>query len=129
MRHGTLTITIRFSPLRSSSWRQSLSNPYTGVLAIFASRLLNDRPPLIHEDSPPGRDFVYVKDLFPWTAWGATPSAFSGSVFSFLFAVVRTTISNRFSNCQIASENEIHQMTRMRFTHVNRCCQLQWFQK
>src|SRR5690606_38148446 len=30
--------------------RQALSNPYTGVLAIFASRLLNDKPPLIFED-------------------------------------------------------------------------------
>ena len=30
--------------------RQALSNPYTGVLAIFASRLLNDKPPVIFED-------------------------------------------------------------------------------
>jgi dTDP-L-rhamnose 4-epimerase len=43
--------------------RQSLSNPYTGVLAIFASRLLNDRPPLVNEDGQQRRDFVYVTDL------------------------------------------------------------------
>ena len=43
--------------------RQSLSNPYTGVLAIFASRLLNDRPPLINEDGLQRRDFVYINDL------------------------------------------------------------------
>jgi dTDP-L-rhamnose 4-epimerase len=43
--------------------RQALSNPYTGVLAIFASRLLNERPPLIYEDGHQRRDFVSVKDV------------------------------------------------------------------
>jgi dTDP-L-rhamnose 4-epimerase len=43
--------------------RQALSNPYTGVLAIFASRLLNRRPPLIFEDGRQRRDFVNVYDV------------------------------------------------------------------
>jgi dTDP-L-rhamnose 4-epimerase len=43
--------------------RQALSNPYTGVLAIFASRLLNDRPPRIFEDGLQRRDFVSVQDV------------------------------------------------------------------
>ncbi|HVY47511.1 MAG TPA: NAD-dependent epimerase/dehydratase family protein [Minicystis sp.] len=43
--------------------RQALSNPYTGVLAIFASRLLNDRPPLVFEDGRQMRDFVSVHDV------------------------------------------------------------------
>ena len=43
--------------------RQALSNPYTGVLAIFASRLLNDRPPMIFEDGRQQRDFVSVYDV------------------------------------------------------------------
>ena len=43
--------------------RQALSNPYTGVLAIFASRLLNDRPPVIFEDGRQQRDFVSVYDV------------------------------------------------------------------
>jgi dTDP-L-rhamnose 4-epimerase len=42
---------------------QALSNPYTGVLAIFASRLLNERPPLIFEDGEQRRDFVSVHDI------------------------------------------------------------------
>jgi dTDP-L-rhamnose 4-epimerase len=42
---------------------QALSNPYTGVLAIFASRLLNDRAPLIFEDGEQRRDFVSVHDV------------------------------------------------------------------
>src|SRR5205823_8947340 len=43
--------------------RQALSNPYTGVLAIFASRLLNDKPPVIFEDGQQCRDFVSVHDV------------------------------------------------------------------
>lgn len=43
--------------------RQALSNPYTGVLAIFASRLLNNNSPLIFEDGKQKRDFVHVKDV------------------------------------------------------------------
>ena len=42
---------------------QALSNPYTGVLAIFAGRLLNGRPPLIFEDGHQRRDFVSVSDV------------------------------------------------------------------
>jgi dTDP-L-rhamnose 4-epimerase len=43
--------------------RQALSNPYTGVLAIFMSRILNDKPPLVFEDGKQLRDFVSVKDI------------------------------------------------------------------
>jgi dTDP-L-rhamnose 4-epimerase len=43
--------------------RQALSNPYTGVLAIFAARLLNDRRPLVYEDGAQRRDFVNVADV------------------------------------------------------------------
>lgn len=43
--------------------RQALSNPYTGVLAIFASRLLNGNAPLINEDGLQRRDFVSVLDV------------------------------------------------------------------
>jgi dTDP-L-rhamnose 4-epimerase len=43
--------------------RQALSNPYTGVLAIFAARLLNGRPPLMFEDGRQRRDFVNVDDV------------------------------------------------------------------
>jgi dTDP-L-rhamnose 4-epimerase len=43
--------------------RQALSNPYTGVLAIFAARYLNGRAPVIFEDGRQRRDFVHVRDL------------------------------------------------------------------
>jgi dTDP-L-rhamnose 4-epimerase len=42
---------------------QALSNPYTGVLAIFSSRLLNGQRPMIFEDGEQRRDFVYVGDV------------------------------------------------------------------
>lgn len=43
--------------------RQALSNPYTGVLAIFASRLLNGNRPMVFEDGLQQRDFVHVSDV------------------------------------------------------------------
>lgn len=43
--------------------RQALSNPYTGVAAIFIARLLNDQPPLVFEDGEQMRDFVHVGDV------------------------------------------------------------------
>jgi dTDP-L-rhamnose 4-epimerase len=43
--------------------RQALSNPYTGVLAIFAARYLNGKPPIVFEDGHQRRDFVHVRDL------------------------------------------------------------------
>jgi len=43
--------------------RQSLSNPYTGVCAIFMSRIKNDHPPVVYEDGEQTRDFVSVHDV------------------------------------------------------------------
>jgi dTDP-L-rhamnose 4-epimerase len=43
--------------------RQALSNPYTGVAAIFSSRLINGNSPLIYEDGNQSRDFIHVSDI------------------------------------------------------------------
>ncbi|MBU1627772.1 SDR family NAD(P)-dependent oxidoreductase [bacterium] len=43
--------------------RQALSNPYTGVMAIFSSRILNDNSPFINEDGNQTRDFIHVNDV------------------------------------------------------------------
>jgi dTDP-L-rhamnose 4-epimerase len=43
--------------------RQALSNPYTGAVAIFASRLLNEHGPVIYEDGLQSRDFIHVSDI------------------------------------------------------------------
>lgn len=55
------TVALRFFNIYGT--RQALSNPYTGVLAIFASRFLNGRPPLINEDGYQQRDFVSIYDV------------------------------------------------------------------
>lgn len=55
------TTALRFFNIYGT--RQSLSNPYTGVLAIFSSRFLNDRAPVIFEDGHQRRDFVSVHDV------------------------------------------------------------------
>jgi dTDP-L-rhamnose 4-epimerase len=55
------TVALRF--FNAYGTRQALSNPYTGVLAIFAARLLNGRPPLVFEDGRQRRDFVSVSDV------------------------------------------------------------------
>jgi dTDP-L-rhamnose 4-epimerase len=55
------TVALRFFNVYGP--RQSLSNPYTGVLAIFASHLLNGEAPTIFEDGGQRRDFVNVRDI------------------------------------------------------------------
>ena len=59
--YGTPTTALRFFNVFGT--RQALSNPYTGVLAIFASRLLNDKRPSVFEDGLQRRDFVSVYDV------------------------------------------------------------------
>ncbi|HEX7088846.1 MAG TPA: NAD-dependent epimerase/dehydratase family protein [Longimicrobiales bacterium] len=59
--YGIPTVALRFFNVYGP--RQALSNPYTGVLAIFAARLLNGNPPLIFEDGYQQRDFVSVYDI------------------------------------------------------------------
>jgi dTDP-L-rhamnose 4-epimerase len=59
--YGLTTTALRFFNVYGP--RQSLSNPYTGVAAIFSSRLLNGRPPLIFEDGRQSRDFIHVSDI------------------------------------------------------------------
>jgi dTDP-L-rhamnose 4-epimerase len=59
--YGIPTIALRLFNVYGT--RQALSNPYTGVLAIFAARLLNGRPPVVFEDGLQRRDFVHVSDV------------------------------------------------------------------
>ena len=59
--YGIPTIALRFFNVYGT--RQALSNPYTGVMAIFASRLMNEKPPMIFEDGLQQRDFVSVHDV------------------------------------------------------------------
>ena len=62
--------------------RQALSNPYTGVGAIFSSRLLAGRPPLIFEDGLQSRDFIHVKDIARANLMALKNPAADGEVFN-----------------------------------------------
>lgn len=55
--------TVAFRYFNVYGTRQALSNPYTGVCAIFSARLLNDQAPMIFEDGEQSRDFVHVSDI------------------------------------------------------------------
>jgi dTDP-L-rhamnose 4-epimerase len=74
------TIALRFFNVYGP--RQALSNPYTGVLAIFAARLLNNRPPLVFEDGLQQRDFVHVRDVARACLLALTRTSGVGEVFN-----------------------------------------------
>ena len=59
--YGIPVTALRFFNIYGT--RQALSNPYTGVAAIFAARLINNQAPLVFEDGEQMRDFVSVHDI------------------------------------------------------------------
>ncbi len=85
------TVALRFFNVYGP--RQALSNPYTGVLAIFASRLLNGRPPLIFEDGLQQRDFVHVRDVANACLLALEATSCDGDVFNIGSGVSRTVLS------------------------------------
>jgi dTDP-L-rhamnose 4-epimerase len=58
---GVPTVALRYSCTYGP--RQSIFNPYTGVIAIFCTRLLNNLPPILYEDGEQTRDFSFVEDI------------------------------------------------------------------
>jgi dTDP-L-rhamnose 4-epimerase len=62
--------------------RQSLFNPYTGVIAIFCTRLVNDRPPVVYEDGRQSRDLIYVDDVARANLLVADDCRADGNVFN-----------------------------------------------
>lgn len=58
--------------------RQSIFNPYTGVIAIFCTRLLNNQPPVLYEDGEQTRDFSFVEDIARANLLAATTDKLDG---------------------------------------------------
>ena len=85
------TVALRFFNVYGP--RQALSNPYTGVLAIFAARLMNGRPPLVFEDGYQRRDFVHVSDVARSCLLALRSPQVSGHVFNIASGENRTILS------------------------------------
>jgi dTDP-L-rhamnose 4-epimerase len=62
--------------------RQSLSNPYTGVAAIFMSRARNENPPVVYEDGRQSRDFIHVNDIVQGCILAMEKDAANGQTFN-----------------------------------------------
>ncbi|MBI5264705.1 MAG: NAD-dependent epimerase/dehydratase family protein [Bradyrhizobium sp.] len=84
------TVALRFFNVFGP--RQALSNPYTGVLAIFAARILNGRSPLVFEDGLQKRDFVHVHDVAR-ACLLALETEYANEVFNVGSGTSRTIIS------------------------------------
>ncbi|MGZ3479258.1 MAG: NAD-dependent epimerase/dehydratase family protein [Myxococcaceae bacterium] len=78
--YGIPTVALRFFNVYGP--RQALGNPYTGVLASFASRLLNGNAPLIFEDGLQQRDFVSVHDVVRACRLALESTVAEGRVFN-----------------------------------------------
>ena len=73
---GIPTVALRYSCTYGP--RQSVFNPYTGVIAIFATRLLNGQPPILYEDGEQTRDMCFVEDIARANLLAATTDALDG---------------------------------------------------
>ena len=73
---GIPTVALRYSCTFGP--RQSIFNPYTGVIAIFCTRLLNNLPPVIYEDGDQTRDFSFVEDIARANFLAATSDQLDG---------------------------------------------------
>ena len=83
---------------------QALSNPYTGVLAIFASRLLNGQSPMIFEDGEQRRDFVHISDV----------------VQAFLLALDKPGITGRVFNIGSGEDRTVNEVARLQAQSMGR---------
>ncbi len=73
---GIPTVALRYSCTYGP--RQSIFNPYTGVIAIFCTRLLNNLPPVLYEDGNQTRDFSFVEDIARANLLAATTDKLDG---------------------------------------------------
>ncbi|MHC2252809.1 NAD-dependent epimerase/dehydratase family protein [Bradyrhizobium embrapense] len=102
--YGIPTVALRFFNVFGP--RQALSNPYTGVLAIFAARLLNSRSPLVFEDGLQRRDFVHVSDVAR-ACHLALESRHASEVFNIGSGQSRTILSVAQSLAEVMGRTDI----------------------
>lgn len=119
--YGIPTIALRFFNVYGP--RQALSNPYTGVLAIFASRLLNGRPPLVFEDGLQKRDFVHVSDVAAACLLALESETGVGQVFNIASGESRTVLSVAEDLARVMRRNTItaHIVGKYRAGDIRHC--------
>ena len=93
--YGVPAVALRYFNIYGP--RQSLSNPYTGVAAIFASRLMNGNAPIVFEDGRQTRDFVNVRDVVQANLLALSSSAIDG-------LAVNVGSGRPISICEVAHE-------------------------
>ena len=99
---GIPTVALRFFNVYGQ--RQALSNPYTGVGAIFSSALLNGRRPLVFEDGLQERDFIHVSDV----------------VTACMLAIERDDIGDIVANVGTGRATNLLQLTMLLRRHIAR---------
>jgi dTDP-L-rhamnose 4-epimerase len=86
---------------------QSLSNPYTGILSIFSTRILNGNDLDIYEDGLESRDFVYIDDVVDATILGIEKEAAVGEVFNVGYGVA-TSVKEVAESLKYYFESDIN---------------------
>lgn len=84
---------------------QSLHNPYTGILSIFSTRILNHHPINVFEDGLESRDFVYIDDVVDATIHGMELSEASGHVFNIGTGVATSVLKVAQTLCKMYGVN------------------------
>jgi dTDP-L-rhamnose 4-epimerase len=78
--YGIPAVALRYFNIYGT--RQALSNPYTGVMAIFSARVLNRHRPMIFEDGLQTRDFVHISDVVQANLLAMEAKAADGKVYN-----------------------------------------------
>lgn len=102
---------------------QALSNPYTGVLAIFAARLLNGNRPTVFEDGEQRRDFVHVSDVADAFLLALESPAASGRVFNIGSgrAITISTVAQSIAAAMGRPELRPQVLSKMRAGDIRHC--------
>lgn len=93
---------------------QSLSNPYTGILSIFSTRIKNGNELNIFEDGKESRDFIYIDDVVEGTILGLEKEEANGHTFNIgtgvaidVLTIAKTLIEKYGIRCSIKSFREL----------------------
>ncbi len=111
--YGIPTVALRFFNVYGP--RQSLSNPYTGAAAIFSSRAMNGKPPLVYEDGLQTRDFVHVSDVVQALLLAMDSEAADYGVFNVGTGRALTVLEMAEIICREVGPNGLHPLVARKY--------------